>query len=326
MTSLIRGISYHLPEGFLDIEKLDVERPDWDIKNTVAKTGIRRVRRAPPSETTVDMAVKAASAMSEPLRSDPPDTVLFCTQTPDFLIPHCSAIFQDRMAFPTNVRCFDVNLGCSGYPYSLFLLYGLLESSLSRSALLVTADSYSKIMSPDDKKTALLFSDGASCTLLERPAAPPVFRFGTSGADHEKIIYPMSGVNRVARNKIAQGSPINPEGQFEMDGNSVFLFTMSVVVDEIKALLASANKTIDDVDFFVLHQASLVVLDSVQRKLGIPAEKMVIDIAEVGNTTSSSIPIALCRAEKAGRIARGSTLLLFGFGIGLSWGGCIIEF
>jgi len=325
-TPLIEAISYYLPEKFIDVEALQTSRPEWNIAETLKKTGVKKVRRSEPDETTVDLAYKAAEPLISRLTPhDLPDTLLFCTQTPDFMLPHCSAILQDRLGLPTSTCCFDIGLGCSGYVYGLGIASGLLRSGFSRKVLLVTAENYSKIINEDDKKTFLLFSDAAAATLLAS-SHEPVFTFGTDGSKHESIIFPQSGVNRTRKNTGFFDCEISRNGCFEMDGYGIFLFTLGRVSEEVTALLEGANLSVDDIDHFVFHQGSLVVLESLQRKLKIPGEKVVIDLAEVGNAASASIPVALKRAEQRGRIKRGDRLCLFGFGIGLSWAGAVFRY
>ncbi len=325
-TPLIESISYYLPSGFIDIESLQETRLEWKITETIKKTGVKKVRRSESGETTVDLAYKAAHPLISKLSpSEHPDTLIVCTQTPDFIIPHCSAILQDRLGLATTSRCFDINLGCSGYVYGLAIASSLLQSGFSKKLLFITAENYSKIMNKNDKKTHLLFSDAAAATVLLN-SPPPLFTFGTDGSKHDSIIFPQSGTNRVKKNKDFFDCETNSNGCFEMDGYGVFLFTLGTIAEAVVAFLKQSNSSIDQIDHFIFHQGSLVVLESLQRKLEIPAGKVIIDLEDVGNTASSSIPITLRRAEESGRIKRGDRLCLFGFGIGLSWAGAILTY
>lgn len=324
MPSLLRRLEYYLPEGGVNCNELAEANPDWNLGKTMAKTGVRRLRHARPDETTLDMAAQAATRVLDGLDPDQtPDTVIVVTQTPDMLLPQCSALLQHRLGLDRSVKCLDVSHGCSGYAYGLATAYGFLRSGLSRRVLLVTADNYSKIIDPQDKKTYLLFSDGASASLLEDCGQEVAFHFGTEGSLGPSIVCRNSGIG-VATGEAA-GRPIEPP-RFEMDGYGVFLFTLGRIPSEIMAFLERAGVGWDDVDLVVPHQASRFVLESIRAKLNIPKEKFVIDLEEVGNTTSSSIPIAMKRAEQAGRLKHGDTVLLFGFGIGLSWGGALLTY
>ncbi|WP_320171757.1 ketoacyl-ACP synthase III [Maridesulfovibrio sp.] len=319
MANLISRIEYYLPENTVDCLELDREKPDWNIAGTFAKTGVRLLHHAAADESTLDMACKAASkALGN--TDEIPDTLIVCTQTPDKLLPHCSAMLQERLGLPKSTLCFDLNLGCSGYGYGVSTAYSYLEAGLSEKVLLVTADNYSKIIRPENKKCFILFSDGASATILEKPTQKPVFLFGTDGARSQAVVCENSGISVVTGAKAEK--PIE-KPSFEMDGYGVFLFTLGTIPSEIQKLLAKADLRIDDIDLFVMHQASRYVLESIKNKLGIPEGKMVVDLEEVGNTTSSSIPIALKRAEESGKLKSGDRILIFGFGIGLSWSGAI---
>ncbi len=324
--SLIDSISYYLPEECIDISSLEGSRKDWNISATIKKTGVKKIWRSAPDQTTVDLAEKSAEPLIADLTpEEQPDALIFCTQTPDFQLPHCAAILQERLSLSTRTLTFDINLGCSGYVYGLGVAYGLLNASLCKKVLLVTAESYSKIINQNDKKTSLLFSDAASASLMV-DSTNPVFTFGTDGSRHENIIFPHSGIDRAKNNKEHFACEANDNGCFEMDGSGVYMFTMGTIAEEITAFIKKSNMSIDDIDHFIFHQGSFIVLDSLHRKLKIPSEKMIIDLEEVGNAASSSIPITLKRAEECGRIQRGDRLCLFGFGIGLSWAGSILNY
>lgn len=322
MPSFINRVEYYLPENTIDCLQLDSEKPDWNISETLPKTGTRFLHHADADETTLDMAFKAASKALEGLEVIP-DTLIVCTQTPDTLLPHCSAILQDKLGLDRSTKCFDLSLGCSGYGYGLATGYSYLKSGISKRILLVTVDNYSKIINPENKKAFLLFSDGASATIIDNPDKDPIFHFGTDGSRSKAIICKNSGISVVTGE--AAKKPIQ-KPNFEMDGYGVFLFTLGTIPTEILKLVEKANLTLDDIDLFVFHQASRYVLESIGKKLNIPEDKLIIDLEEIGNTTSSSIPIALKRAEKTGKLKKENKILIFGFGIGLSWSGAIFNY
>lgn len=294
MAKLIHKVEYYLPENTIDCLELDKEHPDWNIADTFTKTGVRLLHHAGAEETTLDIAAKAASKTLEGVH-ELPDTLIVCTQTPDKLIPHCSAMLQDRLGLDKSTLCLDLNLGCSGYGYGLSTAYSYLHSGLSKRVLLVTVDNYSKIISPENKKCFTLFSDGACACLIDSPEEQPIFLFGTDGSRNKAICCENSGVSVVTGD--AATKPIQ-KPSFEMDGYGVFLFTLGTIPAEISKLIEKAETSIDEIDFFILHQASRYVLESIRNKLGIPEEKLIIDLEEVGNTTSSSIPIALKGQKK----------------------------
>lgn len=320
MTSLIGQLSYYLPDGVLDCNDLEASHPDWNISKSLLKTGTRYLHHAAADETTVDMAYKASFEM---VSNEKPDTIIFCTQTPDNLIPQCSARLQARLGLPPETLCLDINMGCSGYTYGLATAFSYLNSGLSKKILFITADNYSKIMNPENKNVYLLFSDAASATMLHNTDIHPIFQFGTDGTRSETIVCKNSGISGINQ---SMDTSIIHKPSFEMDGYGVYLFTLGTIPNEIKKLLDKANCKIEDIDLFVLHQASRLVLESIGKKMKIPDDKLVIDLEDVGNTTSSSIPIALSRAESEGRLKRGNKILIFGFGIGLSWSGAILRY
>lgn len=322
MPNFINRVEYYLPEKVIDCFDLDKENPEWNLSTSLPKTGVRLLHHAAKDETTLDMAHKAASKVVDGLEYLP-DTIIVCTQTPDQLIPHCSAMLQEKLGLPSSTLCFDISLGCSGYGYGLATAYGYLETGLSSRVLLVTADNYSKVIDPKNKKCYVLFSDGSSASILDRPNLKPVFHFGTDGTRSKTITCKNSGVS-VVTGDVAE-CPIE-KPYFDMDGYGVFQFTIGTIPNEMKKLLEKAGLELDDIDLFVLHQASKYVLDSIRKRLNISEEKLIIDLEEVGNTTSSTIPITLKRAEDAGKVKRGDKVFTFGFGIGLSWSGAIFEY
>lgn len=323
MASLLRSIACYLPEGVTDCLDLARTNPDWDIGKTLEKTGVRLLHHARRDESTLDMAQAAAErVLAARGQEQEPDTIILCTQTPDMLLPQGASLLQSRLGLPNSVKCLDISHGCSGYVYGLATAHAYIRAGLSQSVLLVTADNYSKVIDPADKKTFLLFSDGASATLVGQADSPVLFHFGNDGAKGDKIVCRNSGIGPVTGAAAAELQP----PRFEMDGYAVFLFTLGRVPSEINAFLQAAGLGLQDIDLFVLHQASRFVLESIRDKMGIPPERLVIDLEEVGNTTSSSIPIALKRAEESGRLRRGQRVLLFGFGIGLSWGGVLLTY
>ncbi|SDK52025.1 3-oxoacyl-[acyl-carrier-protein] synthase-3 [Maridesulfovibrio ferrireducens] len=324
MTALINTIEYYIPKNTVDCFELDKSKPEWHVRNSLPKTGVRFLHHADKDETTLQMARNAAEkAIKDLTESDLPDTLIVCTQTPDNLLPHVSACLQHELGLPSSTKCFDISLGCSGYCYGLSTAYAYLTANISKRVLFVTVDNYSKIIDSDTNKAYLLFSDGASATIIDKPEVSPVFQFGTDGSRNQSIVCSNSGVS-VTTGKDPE-TPI-PSPEFQMDGYKVLQFTIKTIPPEIIKLTESAGVSLEDIDLFIFHQASRRVLEEMGKKLAIPEEKLIIDLEEVGNITSSSIPIAMKRAEERGVLKRGNKVLLFGFGIGLSWSGAIIEY
>ena len=324
MNSFINSIEYHLPEYTIDCHELDITKPHWHVRNSLSKTGVRYLHHSAKDETTLQLAYKSASkALAGVPENERPDTLIVCTQTPDQLLPHVSASLQHELGLPSSTKCFDISLGCSGYCYGLSIAYGYIAAGISKRVLFVTVDNYSKAIDPENKTSFLIFSDGSSATIIDKPESAPSFLFGTDGSRSSAIRCLNSGISVVTGKN--DDTPI-PKPDLQMDGFNVFQFTVKTIPAEIKKLAEQAGTGMDNIDLFVFHQASNKVLESLASKLNIPDEKMIIDLHDVGNTTSSTIPIAMKRAEANGRLHRGDTVMLFGFGIGLSWSGAVFKY
>ncbi|WP_027720751.1 3-oxoacyl-ACP synthase III family protein [Maridesulfovibrio zosterae] len=324
MTNFIHKIEYYLPEKTVDCFELDKSKPHWHVQNSLPKTGIRYLHRASNDETTLQIAYKAASKVLENISEDSlPDTLIVCTQTPDQLLPHVSACLQHELGLPASTKCFDISLGCSGYSYGLSIAYGYMAAGIAQRVLFVTVDNYSKIIAPDNKAAYIIFSDGSAATILDKPAQNPIFKFGTDGSRCKSIICNNSAIG-VMTGRDSETSIAAPD--FQMDGYSVFQFTVKTIPQQIAQLATDADVDMADIDLFIFHQASRKVLEAIGKKLKIPENKLIIDLYEVGNTTSSSIPIAIKRAEESGKLKRGDKIMLFGFGIGLSWSGLVMNY
>lgn len=325
MTALLTAIEYHLGERIETNAALAAEHPEWDMARIEAKLGVRQRCLAQPGETAADLAVRAAEKLFASGACAPAeiDFLLFCTQTPDHLIPTTACSLQTRLGLPTTAGALDFNLGCSGYIYGLSLAKGLVESGQARAVLLLTGDTYSRFIHPADRNVRLVFGDGASASLI-RAAAPGVagakmsaFTFGTDGTGAENLIVRNSGLR-------TRGSPA-PGGDFlEMNGGEIFNFTLRVVAPLVAEILRRAALTLDDIHAVVPHQANAYMLSHLREKLGVPEEKFAITLADCGNTVSSSIPAALrqWRAEPQWFVEKRT--LLLGFGVGYSWGGCLL--
>ncbi|WP_320006743.1 ketoacyl-ACP synthase III [Maridesulfovibrio sp.] len=324
MNSFINSIEYHLPERTIDCHALDDTKPHWHVHNSLPKTGVRYLHHSAKDETTLQLAHKSASKALEGVpENELPDTLIVCTQTPDQLLPHVSACLQHELGLPSSTKCFDISLGCSGYCYGLSIAYGYIAAGISKRVLFVTVDNYSKAIDPENKTSFLIFSDGSSATIIDKPDSAPSFLFGTDGSRSGAIRCINTGIS-VVTGKNTDTPIARPD--LQMDGFNVFQFTVKTIPAEIRKLAKQAGTGMEHIDLFVFHQASNKVLESLASKLNIPDEKMIIDLYDVGNTTSSTIPIAMKRAEANGRLHRGDTVMLFGFGIGLSWSGAVFKY
>lgn len=323
MIAQIKQVTVSLPEQVLDNEQICAEMGGWTPEKISKKLGIEARHVLAEDETPADLAVEAARSLldREPGLASKIDFLIFCTQSPDYVLPTSACIIQDRLGLSKDIGAIDVNQGCSGYVYGLSLAKGLVDSKLARNVLLLTADGYSKLVGRTDASTRTIFGDAGTATLIapaddETDEAIGSFVFGTDGAGADKLIVEGSGM------RAKRGAP---RSDLFMDGPAVLTFTLREVPPMFEKVLERAGLTRDDLDFVILHQANKFLLSQLQRKLGIDDEKMMVDFADVGNTVSSTIPLVLSRALERGQIRKGQTGALLGFGVGLSWAGCIVR-
>jgi 3-oxoacyl-[acyl-carrier-protein] synthase III len=323
--AVISAIEYYLPETVVTNDALAKEFPEWGADKIAEKTGILRRHIANAGELSSDLAAKAAQKLftSGAVAPSDIDYILFCTQTPDFGLPTSACLLQHRLGISTTAGASDFNLGCSGYVYGLSLAKGLIESGQAKRVLLLTAETYSKLLDPKDKTVRTIFGDAGAATLVgttESDGSPHIgpFVFGTDGS---------GGANLVCHRGGWRGATAEAAGRdaLWMNGPEIFNFTLKVVPDVVKRTLVRAGLEQDDIDLFVFHQANRYMLEHLRKKLAVPHEKFVVALEHCGNTVSSTIPIALCEARRAGRLIPGARLMLVGFGVGYSWGATVIR-
>jgi 3-oxoacyl-[acyl-carrier-protein] synthase-3 len=282
------------------------------------RTGIRERRIAAEDEALTDIARPAAADALADARIDPAeiDLLICATVTPDMMFPTSSALLADSLGM-RNAAAYDLLAGCTGFVYAIAQAYGMLASGLARRALVVGGDVLSKILDWEDRSTIVLFGDGAGAVVMEPVARGGFlgFELGADGAGGEHLWYPGSGSRRF------EGS----DAFVKMNGREVFKFATRVMVHSATQVLAACGKTVDDVDVYVPHQANKRIIDYAADKLGIPSEKIVVNVDRYGNTSSGSIPLALADARAEGRLRDGALILLTGMGAGLTWGSALIE-
>ena len=331
----VAAVSTYLPTPVVHNEELAALFPEWTAEKILSKTGIAERRVAAPDETAADLAFSAAEAMFTEHGIDRKsiDFLLFCSQSPDYILPTTACVLQSRLDLRQDIGALDFNLGCSGFVYGLSLAKGLIEAGSVRRVLLLTADTYTKFIHPRDKSVRTIFGDGAAATLIEaqRSESDAIgpFIFGTNGGGAEDLIVKTDG----ARHARTEGSAVEyedtsgnvrTEDHLKMDGAAVMAFTLKAVPALVKDLLDTAGLAVDDLDHVVFHQANTFILESLRKKCKIPEDKFVIHMEHCGNTVSSTIPIALSSLpQAAGRRRR---ILVVGFGVGLSWAGTIIDY
>ena len=332
----ITHISYFLPEKTLTNDDLAIEyESNWNSKKIYKKTGIKS-RHIAATETTSQLAVQAAEKLfsESGFPKDKIDFLLLCTQSPDYFLPTTACIVQDILGLPTSCGAFDFNLGCSGFVYGLAIAKGLIAGGMAKNVLLLTVETYTKYIHPKDKSVRTIFGDGAAATLITHEEGDPCkigeFVFGTDGKGASNLIVPAGAMampksEETAKERVDEQGNVRSLNNLYMNGPEIFNFTLDIVPDTVKSLLARAKLSMDDIDLFVFHQANKFMLDSLRDKIGIPEEKFYLDMEDKGNTVSATIPIAMKDALDEGRIRRGDKLMLVGFGVGYSWAGCIVE-
>lgn len=327
----IRKIASFLPEQRLTNDEIAKRFKKWTSETIFQKTGIRERRLAAETETAADMAVKAAQKILDSGTVSPSeiDVLVMCTQSPDHLLPSTACLVQDRLGLPTTTLSFDITLGCSGYVYGLAIIKALLENGNGSRALFLTGDTYTKYFHPMDESVVPIFGDGATATYIEKtdagdrvPMGP--FVYGTDGRGGPNLMIAAGACRQPGylanpRSKTDPDSAGAPEF-LHMNGTEIFTFTLKSVPEILNRLFEETDCALDDVDLFVFHQANEYILKTLQKKLKIPDEKFLIEMADVGNTVSSSIPIALERAIEKNRIHENMRLCIVGFGVGYSWG------
>jgi len=329
----LTAVEYCLPDRVLTNEDIAAAHPEWSVEKIYEKTGICRRHIAAEGETAADLAFRAAEALLD--RTGCPreeiDLLVLCTQTPDYALPTTACVLQHRLGLPTTCAAFDYNLGCSGFVYGLAIVKSMLEGGQASKALLLTADTYSKWLSPDDKGVLTIFGDGAAATLVELVDAPdsepPLgpFVYGTDGGGFDRLIVPGSGARPIREEDCARMGEGRPKDRLFMDGPEIFTFTIRTVPRTVKALLARAACTLKDLDLIVYHQANAYILEYLRNRSKIPVEKFVVELEGKGNTVSSTIPIALRDIEMQGRLKPGMRLALVAFGVGYSWAAGLIR-
>ena len=326
----LQALAYYLPENTITNEQLVEVFPEWSVEKIAKKIGINKRHVAAEGETAGDMACKAAEKLFEEHGIDRStiDFVLLCTQSPDYFLPSTSCIIQHRLGLSRQCGAFDFNLGCSGYEYGLAVAKGLIASKVSKNILLLTAETYNKHIHPKDKGNRTIFGDGASASLISSEGFAEIgdFVLGTDGSGYDKLIH-KSGAMRQYQplNDLVcdeDGSPVSSDYLY-MDGRAIFDFTSDVVPAMVEELLSKSKMTMTDIDLFVFHQANKYMINFLRKLMEIDKEKFYVFMEDVGNTVSSTIPIALYEAQKEDRLH--GNILLAGFGVGLSYGATILK-
>lgn len=304
----IQDIAYYLPTDVLTNEDLVKLFPEWTVEKIASKIGISERHILAENETVTDMAVSASEALFSQgvVKRDEVDFVLLCTQSREYALPSSACLLQNRLGLNTNCGAFDFDLGCSGYVYGLAMAKGLVCTGIANNVLLITSEAYTKYLSCDDKGNRTIFGDGASATLISTDGFAEIgaSTLGTDGSGAEYLI-------------VRKGQPLF------MDGHAIFDFSAEIVPKMVQEVLDKERLQKNDVDLWVFHQANKYMINYIRKMMEIEKEKFYVHLEHVGNTVSSTIPIALCEARKEGRLK--GNVLLAGFGVGLSWGAVLLR-
>jgi 3-oxoacyl-[acyl-carrier-protein] synthase-3 len=314
----ITGLGCYVPERIVDNDELAglVDTSDEWIST---RTGIRQRRVAAEAQAMSDLALPAARAALEDAgrRVQDIDLIIVATVTPDMVFPATAAIVADQLG-TTDAATYDLAAGCTGFMYALAQGHATVAAGLARRALVVGGDVMSRILDWTDRSTMVLFGDGAGAVVLEHVDDGGFlgFELGADGAGARELTVPGSGSRALT----------NGERPFlTMNGREVFKFATRVLVSSAQAVLAKCDLSTDDVDVYVPHQANVRIIDHAVAKLGIPKEKVIVNVDRYGNTSSASIPLALADAITSGLVHEGDTVLMTGMGAGLTWGSAVMR-
>ncbi len=335
-TAAIKDVAIALPSMVLGNEELTAGLDEFKCSLLLRHTGVRRRHVAAPGQTALDLGEEACRKLfaSHPALPAQIDTLMFCTQTPDYILPANACLLHGRLGLPSSVAAFDLPHACSAYIYAIHVAQALLLSGAAKNVLVVTADTYSKFLHAQDLATRALFGDAAAATWIAaaaRGCGVLDVLCGTDGKRFDKFLIPAGGCRQPLSDEVrrqeqrdASGNVRSP-ANIHMAGNDILAFVSSRIPAHISDLLRRNNLTLDMIDWLVFHQASSVVLNTLTALLDADPKKVVWHLEDIGNTVSASIPAALRAALDRSQICPGQLVLLCGFGAGLSWGSALLR-
>lgn len=330
----LKGVASAVPAQVRTLEDDKKIFDEAEVNKISASTGVTRRHIVSPGVCTSDLCLAAAEHLlaGSGWGNGSIDVLVFVSQTPDYVLPATSCSLHSRLKLSKNCAAFDVNLGCSGYIYGLWLASSLLASGGGKRALVLVGDTSSRLASSADRSVALLFGDAGTATILELDtAAPPLhFVLGTDGTGQDNLIVPAgafrnqhSEVTSIRRER--ENGNFRSDEELHMNGAEIFAFTLNEVPGMINSVLEEAGWDKTEVDAFVMHQANKFMLEHLAKRMKLPAEKVILTMGEYGNTSSASIPLSMTHAL-SGRLAQGEMrLVLAGFGVGYSWGALAVT-
>ena len=328
--AFLKAISYYLPDKV--VTNSDLEALFGDEGNTLKAMGVDSRAWASEEETAGDLAVCAAKKMFTEYNIAPESIafVLFCSQCMDYFLPSTACLIQTRLGIPTTAGAFGMDLGCSGYVYGLAMASSLVDSGTASNVLLLTADTLSKFIHPEDKNL-MLFGDAASASVISDTGFAEIgkFVFGTDGSGAESLIVRNGASRHFERTgKVwtdAAGN-IHRDDNFFMDGEAVFNFTVERVPSLIDNCLKKNNLEKDDIGYYVFHQANKYMLNTLRKLNLIPKEQFFVDLSDTGNTSSSTVPVGIVKSMGNNSIHKDMNVMLAGFGVGFSWASSVLKY
>ncbi len=318
------GWGHYAPENVLTNEDMAqfVDTTDEWIRS---RSGIERRHFVSEDQATSDLCIEAGRRALDRAGVDGPDVdlVIVATSSPDYLTPPVSSQVQHGLGC-TNAGAMTLMVGCTGFVYSLVTADQFIQTGAYRTILVVGAEVISKNLDMTDRSTCVLFGDGAGAVVLravDEPCGVRSFELGSDGSKAEALIAPCPGT----RNPVSQEAIDNRTHFLRMDGRAVFRFATRTMGESLQRVMAKAGMDVADIDLFVPHQANARIIEYAAKQFDLPPEKVVMNVADYGNTSAATIPIALSEALDAGRAEPGDTLALVGFGAGLTWAACLFD-
>ncbi|OBZ15067.1 3-oxoacyl-ACP synthase [Bacillus sp. FJAT-27264] len=319
----IIGTGKYVPEKILtnsDLEKIVDTNDEW----IVSRTGIRERHIAAPHEATSDLAYEASlkALESAGMKAEDLDLIIVATITPDSAFPSTACILQDKLG-AKGAAAFDLSAACSGFVYSLATAVGFIQNGMYNNALIIGADTLSRITDYTDRNTCVLFGDGAGAVIIgEVPEGRGFqsFDLGAEGSGGDLLKQEAGG----SRLPASQSTVEDKKHYIYMNGREVFKFAVRIMGTATERVLTKAGLAKEDVDLFVPHQANIRIIQSAMQRLDLPPEKCVINVDRYANTSAASIPLALVEAAEEGRMKEGDKVLMVGFGGGLTWGASVL--
>ncbi len=322
---MIAGTGSYLPERVLTNAELET-MVDTDDEWIRTRTGMRERRIARADEATSDMAVVAARRAMESagVEADEIDLIVVGTCTPDMLFPSTACLVQAAIG-ASKALCYDLSAACSGFLYSLESARAMMQSGLYRTALVVGADKMSAVTDWEDRGTCILFGDGAGAVILKHTVTHRGIMATVSGADGslgDLLMIPGGG----SRMPATPETVAERQHTVKMAGNNVFKHAVRCMTEAGQLVLEKAGLAVSDVKWVIPHQANMRIIQAISDRVGIPMERIIVNLDRYGNTTAATVPVALDEGIRDGRIERGDVLLVVVFGGGFTWGAMVLEY